>query len=89
MTESTIMIKHLLKATIEYIEKYQIDPESPWGRELMREIDQCEIALKPFKASQRQFNILHKVFAEHKPKDTYSQHFTNTRLKDKQPASEN
>ena len=70
MTESTIMIKHLLKATIEYIERYKIDPESAAGQELMREIDQCEIALEPFKASQRQFNILHKVYAEHKPNHT-------------------
>ena len=68
MTQPTITLKHLLKASIEYIERYQIDPESAVGQEMMREIDLCGIALKPFKASQKQFNTLGKVFAEHKPK---------------------
>ena len=72
MTQPTITLKHLLKATIEYIERYQIDPESAVGQDLMREIDLCGIALEPFKASQKQFNILGKVFAEHKPKDQRS-----------------
>ena len=70
MTQETITLKHLLKAAIEYIERYQIYPESAAGQEMMRELDLCGIALKPFKASQKQFNILSKVFAEHKPKHT-------------------